>query len=87
MKKDLKIFKKIIKRVGNEEVLKKIFGGIENKDGEINLVKAKTCGIYDCLNNMVVDFQLTPYKTSEKELTIKNIKNAMKFFKNQKTLS
>ena len=47
-------------------------------------MKAKTCGIYDCLNNMVVDFQLAPYNTSEKELSIKNIENTMKFFKGQK---
>jgi len=68
----------------NEKALKEIFGGTKNKNGEINLAKAKTCGIYDCLNNMVIDFQLAPYNTSEKELSIKNIENAMKFFKNQK---
>jgi hypothetical protein len=70
----------------NENVLKEIFGGTKNKDGEINLAKAKTCGIYDCLNNMVIDFQLAQYKTIKKELSIKNIENAMKFFKGQKLI-
>lgn len=68
----------------NEKSLKEIFGGIKDSNGEISLAKAKTCGIYDCLNNMVIDFQLAPYNTSEKELAIKNIENAMDFFKNQK---
>jgi hypothetical protein len=68
----------------NEQVLKEEFGGIKDKNGEISLVKGQTCGIYDCLNDMIVDFQLAPYNTSEKELGIKNIKNAMNFFKDQK---
>jgi hypothetical protein len=74
----------MVAELWNEEVLKEIFGGTKNKKGEISLAKAKTCGIYDCLNNMVIDFQLAPYNTSEKELSVKNIANAMKFFKNQK---
>ena len=57
---------------------------LQTKMVKYNCVKAKTCGIYDCLNNMVIDFQLTPYNTSEKELSIKNIENTMKFFKDQK---
>ena len=67
----------------NENVLKEIFGGTKNKDGEINLAKAKTCGIYDYLNNMVMNFQLAPYKTFEKELSIKIIENTVKLFKDQ----
>jgi len=68
----------------NEKGIKEIFGGTKNSDGEINLAKAQTCGIYDCLNKMVVDFQLAPYNTSEIELSKKNIENARKFFENQK---
>lgn len=68
----------------NEPVIKEHFGGTTNSNGEINLAKAKTCGIYDCLNNMVIDFQLAPYNTSEKELAIKNIENTLDYFKDQK---
>ena len=68
----------------NEKTLKEVYGGTKNSEGEINLAKAQTCGIYDCLNNMVIDFQIAPYNTSEKELSIINIENAVEFFKEQK---
>jgi len=41
---------------------------------------AQSSAIYDCLNHMMIDFQIAPYKTSEKELAIINIENMLKFF-------
>ncbi len=50
------------------------------------IFKTISGGIYDCLNNMMIDFQIAPYKTSEKELAYKNIEKALKLFKNDEII-
>jgi hypothetical protein len=70
----------------NDETLREEYGGITNKDGVVVRVKAISSGIYDCLNNMMIDFKIAPYKTSEKELAIKNIEEALKLFKNEQMI-
>jgi len=64
----------------NEENLREVYGGTTNKAGEVNHVMAQSSAIYDCLNHMMIDFQIAPYETSEKELAIINIENMLKFF-------
>ena len=75
-----------VQELWDNEKLKEIYGGTTNKNGEVTRVKVKTCAIYDCLNHMIIDFQMGPYKTSEKELSILNIENALNFFKNDEII-
>ena len=43
-------------------------------------------GLYDCLNNIMVDFEIAPYKVSENVLAIKNIENSIERIKNKNPL-
>lgn len=70
----------------NNKNLMKEFGGIKGSHNKFIKLKAQTSGIYDCLNNMMIDFQIAPYQTSEKELAYKNIKNTLKLFKNNEII-
>jgi hypothetical protein len=70
----------------NDKTLKEEYGGITNKDDMVVRVKAISSGIYDCLNNMMINFKIAPYKTSEKELAIKNIEEALKLFKSEQMI-
>ncbi|WP_042703314.1 IS4 family transposase [Methanobrevibacter arboriphilus] len=70
----------------NKKSLKEIYGGIKGTHSEFIKLKAQSSGIYDCLNNMMIDFQLAPYKTSEKELVYQNIEQALKLFKNDEII-
>jgi hypothetical protein len=57
------------------EELKEEYGGKTNKKGEIEAISAQSSGIYDCLNEIMINFEIEPYKVSEKVLAIKNIEN------------
>ncbi|WP_169805431.1 IS4 family transposase [Methanobrevibacter cuticularis] len=70
----------------NHRLLKGEYGGIIGTDTDIIKTKAQTSGVYDCLNHMMIDFQIAPYKTSEKELSKYNMKNALKHFKKEEQL-
>ena len=60
------------------EELKEEYGGKTNNSDEIEAISARSSGLYDCLNNMMINFEIEPYKTSEKTLAIKNIENSLK---------
>jgi hypothetical protein len=75
-----------VQQLWNESHLKEYFGGVKDENGNIVNVRAKTNGIYDCLNNIMIDFQIAPYNQSEKSLSIKNIEKALEFFKDQKII-
>jgi hypothetical protein len=68
------------------EELKEEYGGKTNKSDEIEAISAQSSGLYDCLNNIMIDFEIEPYKVSEKALAIKNIENSMKTIKNKNPL-
>lgn len=70
----------------NKKSLKEIYGGIKGTHIEFIKLKAQSSGIYDCLNNMMIDFQIAPYKTSEKELAYQNIEKALELFKNDEII-
>ena len=57
------------------EELKEKYSGKTNKTDEIEAISAQSSGLRDCLNNVMIDFEIAPYKVSEKVLTIKNIEN------------
>jgi hypothetical protein len=66
--------------------LKEEYGGKTNKTNEIEAISARSSGLYDCLNNIMVDFEIEPYKVSEKVLAIKNIENSIKTIKDKNPL-
>lgn len=68
--------------------LKKIFGGIKNKFGDITTVAINTTMIYDCLNKFSIDFNLDEYETSEKELMKQNMATVRKleYLKDEKKI-
>ena len=67
------------------EELKEEYGGKTNKSGEIEAISAQSSGLYDCLSNILIDFEIEPYKVSEKTLAIKNIEKSIKTIKKQKS--
>jgi hypothetical protein len=75
-----------VQQLWNEPHLKEYFGEITNKNGDIVNIRTSTSGIYDCLNNIMINFQISPYNQSEKNLAIENIEKALEFFKDQKII-
>ena len=53
----------------------KIFGGTKNKFGEIKSCMYDSNLIYDVLNRFIFDFEVDAYKTGEKTLAYRNLKN------------
>ena len=70
----------------NDDKLKEEFGGITDENGEIVKVKAQTSGILDVNNNIMIDYQISPYTTNEKELAKKNIEKLLESFSNEEVL-
>jgi len=68
------------------EELKEEYGGKTNKSDEIEAISAQSSGLYDCLNKIMIDFEIGPYKVSEKVLAIKNIENSLKTIKDKNPL-
>ncbi|MDR2623174.1 MAG: hypothetical protein LBC39_01185 [Methanobrevibacter sp.] len=44
--------------------LKREYGGKTGETGEIQAIKARTSGLYDCLNNIMIDFE---YRTVQSQ--------------------
>ena len=65
-----------------------IFGGSENKIGEITKCMGNSSTLYDVLNHYIFDFEIDTYKTSEKTLIYRNLKNLfrIKFLKQYKKI-
>jgi hypothetical protein len=57
------------------KILIKIFGGIKNKFNVITSCAGNSSIVYDVLNHFIIDFELDAYKTSEKTLLRRNLKN------------
>ena len=57
----------------------KILSGVENKFGRIKSCIGNSSSIYDVLNRYIFDFEIGTYKTSEKTLVYKNLKNLFQF--------
>lgn len=68
------------------EELKNEYGGKTNKSDGIEAISAQSTGLYDCLNNIMIDFEIAPYKVSEKVLAVKNIENSLDIIKNKNPL-
>jgi len=65
-----------------------IFGGSENKMGEITKCMGNSSTFYDILNHHIFDFEIDTYKTSEKTLIYRNLENLfrIKFLKQYKKI-
>lgn len=70
----------------NTDDLKNLYVGITDKNSNVIVARTQTSGIYDCLNNIMIDSNISPYKTSELSLAKENIKEALEFFKDRKIL-
>lgn len=70
----------------NIDDLKKIYGGITDKNNNVIVARTQSSGVYDCLNKIMIDSIIAPYKTSELSLAKENIKGALEFFKDRKIL-
>lgn len=70
----------------NTDDLKYLYGGITDKNNNVIVFRAQTSGIYDCLNKMMIDSVIAPYKTSELSLAKENIKEALELLKDKKIL-
>ena len=57
----------------NVPELQKEYGNNSGREDQRPCVRALTSSIYDVVNNMVIDSQIAPLRTSEKELAQKNI--------------
>jgi len=68
------------------EELKEEYGGKTNNSDEIEAIAARSSGLYDCLNNIMINFEIEPYKVSEKILAIKNIENSLETIQNKNPL-
>jgi len=68
------------------EKLKEEYGGTTNENSEIVAIKARSSGLYDCLNNIMIDFEIQPYEVSEKVLAMENIENSIETIKNKNPL-
>lgn len=66
--------------------LKEYYGGITDKNNNVVVARTQTSGIYDCLNHIMIDSIIAPYKTSELSLAKENIKVALELLKNKKVL-
>lgn len=70
----------------NTDDLKEVYGGITDKNNNVIVARTQTSGIYDCLNKIMIDSIIAPYKTSELSLAKENIKEALELFKDKKVL-
>lgn len=75
-----------VMEIPNTEDLKKQYGGITDNKNNVVVARAQTSGIYDCLNEIMIDSQISPYKTSEISLAKKNISNALELLKDKKVI-
>lgn len=75
-----------IMEIPNTENLKRQFGGITDNKNNVVVARAQTSGIYDCLNEIMLDSQISSYKTSEISLAKKNIDNALNLLKGKKVI-
>ena len=69
----------------NTDDLKDLYGGITDKNNNVIVARTQSSGIYDCLNKIMIDSIISPYKTSELSLAKENIKEALEFFKYNST--
>lgn len=70
----------------NTDDLKELYGGITDKNNNVIVARTQTSGIYDCLNKIMIDSIIAPYKTSELSLAKENIEEALELFKDKKVL-
>lgn len=75
-----------VMEIPNTNNIKKIYGGITDNQGNIIAARAQTSGIYDCLNEIMIDSQISPYKTSEISLAKKNINQTLELLENKKII-
>jgi len=68
------------------EELKNEYGGKTNKKDEVQSISARASGLYDCLNEIMINFEIEPFKVSEKTLAIQSIENSINTIKDKNPL-
>ena len=70
----------------NSEELKKHYGLCEGQKGSVGRVRAKSLGIYDSLNKIMVKSNIDPYNVSEKYQIIKMLDEVKEFYKEEEII-
>lgn len=70
----------------NSLELKEYYGLSEGQKGSVGRVRARTLGVYDSLNKIMVNTNIDPYSVSEKEQVLKLLDEIIEFYKNEKIL-
>lgn len=68
------------------EELEEKFGIAQSKENQQKCVQCNISGCYDCLNHMMLDIEIAPYRSDERELAKKNILKVKETFKDKKLL-
>lgn len=66
--------------------LEEIYGISNTKNSQQKCVQCNISGCYDCLNNIMLDIQIAPYASDERELAKKNLLALKEKLKNKKFL-
>lgn len=70
----------------NSEELKAHYGLCEGQKGSVGRVRAKSLGIYDSLNKIMVKSNIDPYSVSEKDQILKMIEEVKEFYKEEEII-
>lgn len=70
----------------NSKELKEYYGVSEGQKGSVGRVRAKTLGVYDSLNSIMVKTNIEPYKISEKEQITELLDEIIEFYKDEKII-
>ncbi len=70
----------------NSKELKQYYGLSEGKKGSVGRVRAKSLGIYDSLNRIMVKTNIDPYNVSEKEQILKMLDEVKGFYGEQEII-
>jgi len=63
--------------IPNTSLLQKIFGVAKGQKGQLEVARCRISGLYDCLNEIMVNVKVNPYESSERDLAKANIEEAI----------
>lgn len=75
-----------VMEIPDTDNIREYYGGITDKNDNVIVARTQTSGIYDCLNHIMINSIIAPYKNSEISLAKENIKEALKLFKDKKVI-
>lgn len=70
----------------NDKELKEYYGESKGRENSVGRVRARTAGIVDCLNHIMIESGIEPYKVSEKEIALRLIKKLKEVIPEEKII-